>query len=117
MKYVYRLLPFGRDQHQIDIDAVLRDDAADPVQQPRRILGHQLEDGVAPRMLVVEINHRRAPCGTAAEQHALLFARQQGRHVILPGHDVGESPIELLARLRIALEELLAVAELEHVEH
>src|SRR5687768_12967848 len=46
VQHVNRLASLRADQRQVQVALELRDDAADPVEQPRRIVGDDLEDGV-----------------------------------------------------------------------
>jgi len=113
VKYVDRLLPFRRDQHQVDVDPVLRDDAADTMQQPWRVIGHELEHRIPLRVRVVHVDHRRAAHhGRAAEQDAPLLVLEHGAHVRMAGHGVPQRAVELLARLRVPLEEAVGIREL-----
>jgi len=53
------LFALRADQDEVDVAALMRDDPADPVQQPDLILLDDLEDGVAPRRMVVAVDDRR----------------------------------------------------------
>src|SRR5947207_1371473 len=47
VKHVNGFVPFGGDEHQVDVAAVLRDDAAHAIQQAQRIVGGDVEDAVS----------------------------------------------------------------------
>src|SRR5437868_4124663 len=46
MKHVDGPMSFRRNQHEIDFAAILRDDAADAIQQPKRIVGNDVENRI-----------------------------------------------------------------------
>src|SRR4029078_6288421 len=54
VKHVDRLLPLGRDQHEIDVAALVRDETADPIQKSQRIVPVDLENDIPARRLVFE---------------------------------------------------------------
>jgi len=76
LKHVDRLLSLGRDQHEVDVAAMLRDDAADAVQQAERVVRDDVEDRVAARRVIVR---RESPAASSSRR------RGGGRGRFAPG--------------------------------
>src|SRR4051794_39045875 len=67
VQYVDGPFSFRRDQGQMQIAALGREHAGDTVQQARRVVGHDLEHRKLARVLVVEVDDRRAAHATATQ--------------------------------------------------
>ena len=65
MEHVDRSVAFRGDEHEVDLAAVPRHDAADPVEESRRVLRDELEDGVGRGLFVVDAGSP-APPGPAS---------------------------------------------------
>src|SRR5688572_22702523 len=96
VEHVDGFLSLGRDQHQIDVDAVIRNDPADPVQQSRRVVCDQLEHGVALRVRRVEVDDRCPLDERSAREDAAFLALQQRSDVRGTAHYLAQPPVELL---------------------
>jgi hypothetical protein len=86
------------------------------MQQPGRIVGHDLEDSEFARMFVVEMDDGR-PALAAAVQRAPDPPAQERRYVDRAGDHPLEHPADVRGGGGVLPEKTLFVRELEHVEH
>ena len=111
VKHVDRPLPFRGNQNEIDTAAMLGDDTAEPVQQPKRVAGDDVENREAPRRLVVGVHHRRDARRPPPLHHALLAPAQQRGDLRSSGDDFLEHVQHLGVCVGIERQEPLVVLQ------
>src|SRR4051812_34194106 len=115
VKHVDGPVTLRRNQDQVDFTAVLRNDAADPVEQPERVVGDDVENRIPSGCLIVTMNDGLDP-GRPSMEQAVLASRQPGVHGGAPGDYLFEHLEDLVAGVGIEREKPILVRELEHVE-
>src|SRR5882672_8331189 len=79
VKHVDGPVTLRRNQHEVDFTAVLRDDAADPVEQPERVVGDDVENRIPSGRLIVTMYDGLDPERPSMEK-AFLTPPQAGMH-------------------------------------